>query len=243
MKTLLSLVTLALAASSAGAQLTYPLTYAAAFGYSNYGLRNDGAPPNNPFQPRTAFDVFRPEVPAVPAVANVYAAAPYFHGNSYLYNSFPFNYGGYLGGYYGNFQGSYAPFGLPRYFAPTAISSAPAVTAAIPAAAAPIAVEAPVAPLVKESIGNEVTVVEADAIPAPSPDTFNPDLIRSIIPSFSLGRDNVNFLKPHEVPALKVSDGSDGGVVSFDGGLTPAFYSGLPRFAVRPSPITLQTTQ
>ena len=42
-------------------------------------------------------------------------------------------------------------------------------------------------------------MVEADAIPAPSPDTFNPDLIRSIIPSFSLGRDNVNFLKPHEV--------------------------------------------
>ena len=39
----------------------------------------------------------------------VYAAAPapYIPANSFAYNSFPFNYGG----YYGN----YAPFGLPRY--------------------------------------------------------------------------------------------------------------------------------
>ena len=70
----LSLLTVAVAATSA--QLSYPyglpgspnnngLVYAAGYGYSNYGLRNEGAPPNNPFVFRTAADVFTPE--AVPA--------------------------------------------------------------------------------------------------------------------------------------------------------------------------------
>ena len=71
----LSLVTLAAATS---AQLTFPwspagsnLVYASGFGYNTYGLntyglRNEGAPPNNPFEPRTAADVFRPE--AVPTL-------------------------------------------------------------------------------------------------------------------------------------------------------------------------------
>ena len=70
----LSLITLAAATS---AQLISPwspaiagngLVYASGFGYSNYGLnglRNEGAPPNNPFIFRTAADVFTPE--AVPA--------------------------------------------------------------------------------------------------------------------------------------------------------------------------------
>ena len=66
----LSLLTLAAATSAA--QLTYPastapLVYAAGFGYNAFGLRNDGAPPNNPFILRTAADVFTPE--AVPVAA------------------------------------------------------------------------------------------------------------------------------------------------------------------------------
>ena len=43
---------------------------------------------------------------------------------------------------------------------------------------------------------------------------------------------------PKQVPAFKESDGSDGGVIVPDLGLSPTFYSGFPRFAVRPSPIT-----
>ena len=46
---------------------------------------------------------------------------------------------------------------------------------------------------------------------------------------------------PKQVPAFKESDGSDGGVIVPDFDLTPTFYGGnslLPRFAVRPSPIT-----
>ena len=46
-----------------------------------------------------------------------------------------------------------------------------------------------------------------------------------------------SFQLAQQVPALK-SDGSDGGVIVPDFDLTPAFYNGLPRFAVRPSPLT-----
>jgi len=257
MKTLLSLLTVAVAATSA--QLSYPyglpgspnnngLVYAAGYGYSNYGLRNEGAPPNNPFVFRTAADVFTPE--AVPAaVGTVYNAAapytPYIPANSFAYNAYPFNYG--FGGYYGNYAG-YAPFGLPRYL-PAAFNSVPAtaVTAAIPAAA-PIAVEAPIAPAsVKESIENEVAVVDADSSPVVVANEADLRL-RQIFPVFesgmgrsSTGNQPITFLRPdqlaQQVPALK-SDGSDGGVIVPDFDLTPSFYNGLPRFAVRPSPVT-----
>jgi len=244
MKTLLSLVTLAVATS---AQLTFPwsasnnLVYASGFGYSNYGLRNDGAPPNNPFEFRTAADVFRPS--AVPVVGNVYAAAPYIPANSFAYNSFPYNS---LPFNYGGYYGNYAPFGLPRYF-PAAFNSAPAITAAIPAAAAaPIAVEAPIAPVAKESIEeDEVTVIDADDSPVViAKDADNS--LRAIFPVFESGLRSIDqpirFLRPDQlpkqVPAFKESDGSDGGVIVPDLGLSPTFYSGFPRFAVRPSPIT-----
>ena len=48
---------------------------------------------------------------------------------------------------------------------------------------------------------------------------------------------NFLFQLAQQVPALK-SDGSDGGVIVPDFDLTPSFYKGLPRFAVRPSPVT-----
>ena len=158
-------LSLLLVAAAANAQVAYPLAaastaplvYAANFGYASYGIES-GKPPNNPFEFRSALDVFRPSVNPVaysgslpyatysPAPVLGYPTPSYYYGSSYLpTNSFVPN-------YFGGFRAAFAsPVTVTAPVAPATPVEAPAavevstavepVAAAIPAAAAPAPVE------------------------------------------------------------------------------------------------------
>ena len=122
---------------------TAPLVYAANYGYATYGL-DTANPPNNPFEFRTALDVFRPNT------LPVYSAPqPYFGLGFNTYyrpsNSFALPTAGYFGGFRHAFAAP-APAPAPlAVAAPAAVASPAAVTTTVAQPAA-VAAAIPAAP-------------------------------------------------------------------------------------------------